>query len=606
MTKDFLVTLIKNVSLLLGSRRKMLFPLLGLFFFASLLDLLGIGLLAPYVTLLSNQDKSGILYQTLSKYDIQASSEDLLIYGGILLFFVFAFKTVCAIFVNTAILSFSFGEGARLRSRLMRSYQNMPYATYIERNSSEYVYHIETLANKFSQGFLQSLLRTTSESILLLIVFSFLAWKNFPILVLLSVVFGGAVFIYDRCFRNRVTNYGRLINGHSTKMLQSIHEGLEGFKEVRILGKEDYFLKSVIYNAKNTGSLNTKLQVIGVAPRQLLELLLVTFIVSFVFLSFALDQSVASLLPTLTIFGAAAIRVVPSINQIALGITNIRSDLHSIHLLCADIENLKDEEFLDLNKESTKKDVSFESIELRNVEFSYSGAKKKSLNGISLKIKRGECIGVIGSSGAGKTTLIDVLLGLLEPQKGNVFLNGSKLNENFGTLRKQIAYLPQQIFLIDNTLKANIALGVKEEDIDEKKVYSAIEQVHLTELVAGLANGLETIVGERGIQLSGGQRQRVALARAFYHSRNVLVMDESTSALDNETEREILQQMKELKGVKTMLVIAHRVTTLQHCDRIYRLAHGSIQEELTYEELLKKNIDHWLKEKPPQVVTNPT
>lgn len=205
-----------------------------------------------------------------------------------------------------------------------------------------------------------------------------------------------------------------------------------------------------------------------------------------------------------------------------------------------------------------------------------------------MSLKRGEAIGIIGTSGSGKTTLINLLLGLLDPDSGEIFFDGLSLQENKELWQRQVAYIPQQILLIDDTLKKNIAFGINEKDIDDEKVTDSIDKASLLNVIKGLPDGVETILGERGVKLSGGQRQRIALARAFYHDRNILIMDESTSALDNETEKEIIREIKKLHGKKTMIVIAHRHSTVAHCDRIYKIEKGMVVEVNTPDKILNQ------------------
>jgi len=235
-------------------------------------------------------------------------------------------------------------------------------------------------------------------------------------------------------------------------------------------------------------------------------------------------------------------------------------------------------------RESQVDNSVFRELVLNNISFYYENPSLKSLKNISLKISSGESIGFIGKSGAGKTTLIDVLLGLLKPQSGSITYNEVSLENSLDTWLSNVAYLPQQTFLIDDTLQRNIALGVNDKDIDNERLKSSILQSNLYDFVSQLPNGLQTVIGDSGIRLSGGQRQRIALARAFYHNRNVLVMDESTSALDPETEKEIVKEIKFLKGKKTTIVITHKLTTLRNCDRIYQLKDGQIFNVGTYKE----------------------
>ena len=255
-----------------------------------------------------------------------------------------------------------------------------------------------------------------------------------------------------------------------------------------------------------------------------------------------------------------------------------------------DVKNVKNQDSKIQNISPDYREDTFKSLKIDNISFQYPNAKTKAINSVSFEIHSGESIGIIGPSGSGKTTLIDILLSLLKPQEGRILYNSALLSEKEGNWRSQIAYLPQQVFLIDSSLKLNVALGDDESSFDEKRLTSALKKARLSELADQLPQGVDTLLGERGIRLSGGQRQRVALARAFYHGRNILVMDEATSALDNETEREIVNEIELLKGEVTMIVIAHRLTTLQHCDKIFKLKDGQIVNSGTYNQLISNKI----------------
>jgi ABC-type multidrug transport system fused ATPase/permease subunit len=281
----------------------------------------------------------------------------------------------------------------------------------------------------------------------------------------------------------------------------------------------------------------------------------------------------------------------PSANIISSGLMQLRYSRHPISLLHADLNEL---EQIDLNIKAPltpiKAKNDFRDFVLKGINFSYPNIKSPALKNLSLKIRNGESIGLIGPSGSGKTTLVDVLLGLLEPQKGEVYYNGIPLKDSLSEWRSQIAYLPQQVFLIDATLRQNVALGMEDKEIDDLQVKKALHQSRLDDLVEQLPQGVETLLGERGIRLSGGQRQRVALARAFYYGRKVLVMDEATSSLDNETELEIVEEIKHLKGKISMIVIAHRLTTVQDCDQIYKLKNGQIVDSGDYGKVVLDQI----------------
>jgi ABC-type multidrug transport system fused ATPase/permease subunit len=579
----------KEIWTLLGDRRKKVPALLFFFLLSSFLDLAGIGLIAPYVGLIidSNTFMQSDLYSYFIVAGFPASANDLIILLGITLVVVFFLKAVIAIFVNKAILNFSFQFGADLRSLLMGHYQSILYTEYIQRNSSEYIYSIHGLVAQFSQGVLQSMLRLASEGLVVLLILALLAWQNgSALLLLIGLMFGGAL-IYDWIFKEKVKEYGRLTNQSSESMFRGIQEGIEGLKEVRILGKEKYFHNMVSEGAKQYASVQIKSSMVSTMPRYLLEFVLILFIVLVVIGSVMLNDDIAGLIPTLSMFGVASLRLIPSVTQIITSITKLRFSRNSVTLLHKDLSRIKHKDLdkNNINLSELKKN-SFESIELNNIEFTYPQASQVTINNVSLCIKSGESIGLIGASGSGKSTLIDVLLGLLEPNKGEILYNGQPLSDHLLEWRSQVAYLPQKIFLIDNTLKNNIALGVPDDSVDVGRLNLAIKQAQIDDLVKQLSDGINTTIGEGGIRLSGGQRQRVALARAFYHNRSILIMDESTSALDSETEKEIVNEIQRLKGKITLIVIAHRLSTIEYCDSIYRLSNGEILEKVDYKDIV--------------------
>jgi ATP-binding cassette, subfamily B, bacterial PglK len=288
-------------------------------------------------------------------------------------------------------------------------------------------------------------------------------------------------------------------------------------------------------------------------------------VILLVLISHQFQQNVQHLLPTLGVLGLASIRLIPAANVFSSTLIALRFHRDSVSRLFHDVTDFQ-------NYTNTEAEVlpevpeQFERLTINAVSFNYLDAKNNALNQITLEISRGESIGLIGSSGSGKSTLIDTMLGLLKPQKGRIKFSGKALDQSLKTWQNHVEYLPQQLFIIDNTLRRNVALGIQENKI----------KARLDDLVEQLPEGLDTSLGEGGIRLSGGQRQRVALARAFYHERDVLVMDEATSALDNEPEREIVKEIQHLKGKVTMIVVAHRYATVQHCDRIYKIDNGAI------------------------------
>ncbi len=573
-----MIEYLKRILYLLGGSRKKIPIMLIIFLMSSFLDLVGIGMIAPYIALILDPNAmDGILAIVGEVVGLPKERESLLIATSLILLAVFLLKTLSVIWINKLIIDFSQDQEVRLRSSLMRSYQLLPYVEYLRRNSSEYILSIHILTQKFSNQILLPLLRTLSDGMVAIFILGLLAWQNVSALVLLVTLLGMIIIVYDKLFRYKVNLYGKRANELATRMVQGIHEGIEGLKEIRILGREKYFINKVVNNAKMFAFYNKKSQILSIAPRYLLEFTMIAFIVLLVISTLLLGMDIRELVPTLGVFGVAALRLIPASNSISTSLILLRYGLDSVNRLYSDLSEIKQFKLNDSNSSFEETDHDFfQKLLVDNITFSYPNAKQKVLKKISLEIKAGESIGIMGISGSGKTTLIDILLGLLNVQSGRINYNGKPLNLMLNKWQSQIAYLPQQVFLIDDTLQRNVALGIDDHKINKEQLYKALKQSQLIELTEQLPQGVDTVLGERGIRLSGGQRQRIALARAFYHERDILIMDEATSALDNETEREIVREIEQLKGDKTMIVISHRLTTLQHCDRIYELKDGKI------------------------------
>jgi len=565
---------------LLGDDRYKLPWMVLLFLLSSMLDLAGLGLILPYIALIADPEgfMQGSIYPYFVLFGFPSESNDLLFTLGYLLISVFALKTISAIFINWVILHFCFNNGVKLRSSLMTAYQSISYIKYTLRNSSEYIRNIQQLANVFSQGVLQSYLRLVSEIIVTIAVLILLAYSDFVIFSIFSFLFFVIIFFYDAIFGKKLKRYGSQINKYSKSMVQGINEGFEGFKEIKTLQKEQFFHQYVVENAKKYAHASIKSSLISMMPRYLIELILIVFLVFAVFYFLMFRNELGNLLPLISLFGLAALRLAPSVNQIVSSIARIRQGQNTVNILFDDINSLD----IELNKVSTTVDQDkytekFENLEFLDISFSYPNAPDRVLNNMSLKICAGDSIGVVGLSGSGKSTLMDIILGLIEPTSGSIFYNSHKLvNTDITFLTSQIAYIPQDIFITDDTLRNNIALGTKSSEIDIDKIEKSLIFSRLSEVVDKLPSGVDTILGQRGRYFSGGQKQRVAIARAFYYDRNILLMDESTSALDKRTESEVVEEIQRLKGEKTIIVISHNMKVLEFCDNIYELNDGKL------------------------------
>lgn len=564
---------LKEILFLMGDAKWKLPLILILFILMSILEVIGIGLIAPYAALIINPNILVEKYSFLLNFGVPIYSENILFILSLLLVLIFFIKTLGLSFINWIIFSFCYSRQVKIRSKLMKSYQSMSYIEFSQRNSAEYIYNINLVAS-FTQGTLISLLKITTEIIVGSLIFLFLAFQDIFVLLMLMVLLGSFMFLYDFIFRKKITSYGELLNQYSTEMFKNIKESVEGLKEVRILGKEDFFFDKVLKNTIGLSKVMKLSDFISSIPRYFLELLMISFVVLLVVFYSYQGRNLELIIPVLTMFSVAAIRLFPSVNIIVSGISHIRFGRPAVSVLYDDLK--KYENRLDNMKLTNKSYTSFETLEIKDIEFSYPLRGHQVINNISMKISKGDSVGVIGPSGSGKTTLLDILLGLIDVDKGSILYNNEPLVDFLEDWKSHVAYIPQNIFIIDDNVMRNIALGIEDNMVNLESLSNAIEQARLSDLIEQMPDGINTMLGENGVQLSGGQRQRIALARAFYHNRSVIVMDEATSALDNDTEREIVSEIANLKGIKTLIVIAHRLSTVKRCDYIYRIENGSI------------------------------
>jgi len=580
-------TFFREILYILGKGRAKIPWFVLVFLIISALEIASIGLITVYLSFLANKNLflESNIYEVLTSVDFLFVSDNLLESVGLLLVVIFAIKTIVAIILNKMVESFSFQEGVRLQLSLMNSYQSMAFAEYSDNNSSKYIHTITSLVGSYT-GVLLSLLRFTSEAILAASIVLLLAMANFLVLLFAVLICALMMVVYDKLFRSELNSFGVLSNKFSNKIIQAVVEGIKGLKEIRILGKEDYFYDRLKSNSIQHADINIRAAMITIAPRFVFEFIFVLMIVLPVIIYQERGGSAENLISIMTLFGVAFIRLMPFVNRVTQTITKLRRGRHAIKLLHNDLIKIKKN---DINmKWCEDVDAEFNNISFNNIGFKYPNTSDNILNNISLKIKSKDVIGLIGVSGSGKTTLVNLMLGLLSPTKGSMLLNGQNILDNIHAWQRKVAYIPQEVFLLDGSIKQNIALGEKPKEVDNCKLERSIEMAQLERLINKMPEGVETKIGENGSHLSGGQKQRIALARAFYFDREILIMDESTSALDDETENEILKEIKELAGKKTLVIISHTKKVLQYCNTIYKVKDGELINIGSYQEM-KKN-----------------
>ena len=394
------------------------------------------------------------------------------------------------------------------------------------------------------------------------------------VIIGLVVICIGLFFWISKKFSKKI---GAQNEAYNAQLYQWINQSLGGIKEVKVLNREKFFVDSykTVYKKLIKGAKNNEM--LAAIPKYILETVcIIGMIIAVIGKLLWGRRDLNAFVVQMSAFAVAAFRLLPSVGKISAYINNIMYSIPSLDLIYKDLKEI--ENFIPKENDiSVVEKWNFNnSIELLNVSYAYEGTDKKVLNNISLTIRKGETVALIGSSGAGKTTLADVFLGLLIPQQGSIRVDGKNIYENMNSWHRMLGYIPQTIYLSDDTIRNNVAFGIKEEDIDEQAVVEALKKAQLYDFIQTLEQGLETFVGDRGVRLSGGQRQRIGIARALYCNPEVLVLDEATSALDTETETAVMEAIDSLKGYKTMVIIAHRLTTIQNADKIYEVTDGNV------------------------------
>ncbi|MBM3566946.1 MAG: ABC transporter ATP-binding protein, partial [Alphaproteobacteria bacterium] len=368
-------------------------------------------------------------------------------------------------------------------------------------------------------------------------------------------------------------------------------ESLGLVREISILGRVEFFTKAYERLRSEASRIHVLHQSISELPRLSIETLLVAAFVAALILVSLRGQDLRDILPLLALYAVAGFRLVPSFNRIVLYANTVRFSAPALRQVAQHYQELRTVRSLP-SQTSNPLTIPFGTdLVLENVSFRYEGAEHDALTEISLRVKKGHSVGLVGASGSGKTTIANIMLGLLKPEKGRMLLDGQDVLANLANWQRRIGFIPQDVLILDNSLRHNIALGVEDKDVDDEALREAIRLSRLEGVAASLPDGLDTPLGEKGSRLSGGQRQRIGIARSLYHQPAVLIMDEATSALDNETEREIALSLAAMRGRITMIIVAHRLSTVRHCDMLVFIKAGRVIDAGTFDELNKRNSD---------------
>jgi ABC-type multidrug transport system fused ATPase/permease subunit len=571
-------------AILTNAERKRMFFILLLMLVGSVLETFSLGLVVPAVGLLVKPNYVQN-FPAIDNFLGHPSEVKFAVMAMTSLVVIYLLKSVFLVWSSWIQTGYSLNVTTRIGRELFENYLNQPYPYHLQRNSSVLIRNSQS-STALMGGVFDPALSIMTDSLVTLGLFSLLI-KLQPIGTLTTLaVFGLSALLFRRITNARIKRWGEAQIHYKHMVIQHLQQGLGGVKDVKILGREDFFVSEYSHQLAGSAAVSRRAFVSQTLPRIGLEILTILGLAVLVSTMVVSGEDLNSVLPVLGLFGAAAFRLVPAVSSIVTCVQTITINRPIVNELFHDLSLRK----ADTPRRQEHAGFAHE-VEVNNVSFKYETAPTNALSNVSLRVKRGEAVGLVGPSGSGKSTLVDVLLGLMAPASGAVLVDGVNVQDRIRWWQDQIGYVPQSIFLTDDTLRRNVAFGLPKSEIDDAAVDAAIRAAQLEEFVKTLPLGLETVVGERGVRLSGGQRQRIGIARALYHNPDVLVLDEATSSLDMETEHSVMQAVQALQGEKTVIIVAHRLSTVEYCDRLYRLESSRIVDEGTFREVMSRDID---------------
>lgn len=551
--------------------------------FRACVELVGVASIMPFMSVVADPEivhtnpHLATVYGWLGFESVQS----FLIALGVTVVVMLALANGISALAQYGLLRFSWSMHHRLSVRLLSGYLAQPYSFFTSKNSASLNKSLLNECQEVVRNVMVPMLDVTARVLVITALIVLLLVIDPVLALMIALVLGGVYGVVYLGIKTKQRRLGIARVQANRERFKVAGEAFGGIKDVKVLEREKAFIdryKPASWHFSKATASNAIMQML---PKYFIETIAFGGIVLIVLYYLQAGQGVAQILPVISLYAFAGYRLMPELQKLFANLTMIRFSRAALDDLLENYYSLTNQWGESGASLSFEKEIVFD-----DVSFAYEGTKVLALKGVSLSIEKNQTIGLVGQSGSGKTTLVDLLLGLYEAKTGRILIDGMPLIvENLSAWRRHVGYVPQHIFLTDDSIAANIAFGVREKDVDQQKVERAARIAHLHDFILTLSNGYETLVGERGVRLSGGQRQRIGIARALYHDPEVLIMDEATSALDGATEDAVMQAIRDLSGQKTIILIAHRLTTVEECDRIYILEHGQVVGHGTYEDL---------------------
>lgn len=577
------IDMLKKLSAILDRQQKIkIAGLLVVILIGGLLETAGVSLILPLLSAILDQESFAANRVVIYFMDLLNFQEinSFIYFLLAALIFMYVFKAVYLLFSTYLQSRFVNRNRCRCTTNLLSQYLHRPYEYYLYAETSTILRTIYGDMDNIFNLLLQCM-NLAAELVVSFCLGVFLLIMDFKMMAVIVGLLLAVTIFNTKVVKPRLNAVGSAAREEQAGLYKWILQSVTGIKDVKVHDKVDYFTARYRENASAYGDYQIKNNVLTNIPRLMIETVAIVGILLYVGFSMAMGVEMASLLPLISAFALAAMRLLPSVNRVNTYMANIAYYESALNYIYENVDTdaMSRQEELDtyrLANPNTKPVTLRKEIKLKNITFAYPNTDRKIFDNADMSIPVGKSVGVVGASGAGKTTVVDVLLGLLELQNGTITSDGTNIFDNYGAWLSHVGYIPQTIYMLDDSIRNNIAFGVKEEDIDDARVWEVLGQAQMKEFVEELPDKLDSQIGERGVRISGGQRQRLGIARALYHDPELLIFDEATSALDNDTETAIMEAIDTLHGQKTMVIIAHRLRTIENCDMIYEVKDGKI------------------------------